>query len=77
MLIVGRAICGLGSAGLVNGGLTVLSALMPPYKLPLVLGVNVGLGQVGLACGPLVGGALTEYASWRWCRHTFLSGMNR
>ncbi|KAI4867402.1 MFS general substrate transporter [Hypoxylon rubiginosum] len=67
MFIVGRAIAGLGSSGLMNGALTMVAAILPPHRQPLVMGVNVGLGQVGIACGPLIGGAFTEYVSWRWC----------
>ncbi len=67
MLIVGRAIAGLGASGLMNGVLTILTAILPPHRLPRVMGLNVSLGQVGMACGPLIGGALTEYATWRWC----------
>lgn len=67
MLIVGRAVAGLGSSGLMNGIMTILAAILPPHKLPRVMGLNVSLGQIGMACGPLIGGALTEYASWRWC----------
>lgn len=67
MLIVGRAIAGLSASGLMNGVLTILAAILPPHRLPRVMGLNVSLGQVGMACGPLIGGALTEYATWRWC----------
>lgn len=59
MLIVGRAIAGLGSSGLLNGGLTILSSVLVPAKQPGFMGILVALGQLGIACGPLVGGAFT------------------
>lgn len=27
----------------------------------------IGVGQIGIVLGPLVGGAITEYSTWRWC----------
>lgn len=34
MLIIGRAVAGVGSAGLMNGGLTIVAALTPMSKRP-------------------------------------------
>ncbi|KAN0116823.1 efflux pump [Hyaloscypha variabilis] len=67
MLIIGRAIAGIGAAGLTNGALTILSACIPKQQLPVMFGIVLGLSQLGLALGPILGGTLTEYVSWRWC----------
>ncbi|KFY29990.1 hypothetical protein V494_08341 [Pseudogymnoascus sp. VKM F-4513 (FW-928)] len=67
MLIVGRAVAGLGGSGLANGALTVISASVPIHKRPAMMGVMMSVSQLGIVCGPLIGGALTQFASWRWC----------
>lgn len=67
MFIVGRAIAGMGASGISTGALTIISAVLPPRAQAKFLGVNMGLGQLGLALGPIIGGLFTEYVSWRWC----------
>ncbi|KAK3379645.1 major facilitator superfamily domain-containing protein [Lasiosphaeria ovina] len=67
MFIVGRAVAGMGSSGLNTGAFTIVAATLPPHIQPRVMGLTVGLGQLGLALGPIVGGLFTEYVSWRWC----------
>ncbi|KAL0942291.1 efflux pump [Colletotrichum truncatum] len=66
-MIAGRVVAGLGASGIMNGALTIVSASAPRDKQPLMVGTMMGLSQMGIVCGPLVGGALTQGASWRWC----------
>jgi len=67
MLIVGRAVAGMGASGLMNGGLTGIAACVPMVKRPAYLGVLISVAQIGIVLGPLIGGALTQYTTWRWC----------
>jgi len=67
MLIVSRAVAGLGGSGLMNGSLTIISNSVPLHKRPAYMGALIGIGQMGVVVGPLIGGAFTEYTTWRWC----------
>lgn len=67
MLILGRTVAGMGASGIINGALTIISAVVPMHKRPAMMGIMMGCGQMGLVAGPLIGGAFTQYVSWRWC----------
>ncbi|KAI1446975.1 efflux pump [Annulohypoxylon stygium] len=56
MLIVGRAIAGFGTAGITNGSITIISSCAPLEKRPALIGLTMGLMQLGLVAGPLIGG---------------------
>ena len=66
MLIAARATQGVGAAVVTPLTLTLLAEAFPPERRGLALGVWSGISGIGVALGPLVGGALTQLASWHW-----------
>lgn len=42
MLIGGRAIAGMGSSGLLNGGMTIIAGVVPLQKRPIYTGIYLG-----------------------------------
>ncbi|GAM91548.1 hypothetical protein ANO11243_096000 [Dothideomycetidae sp. 11243] len=66
-LIVGRAIAGLGGAGLSVGGASTNALVVPPPKRPLMLGIIGMTYCIAAVLGPLLGGVFTNELSWRWC----------
>ena len=69
MLIVGRAIQGMGTAGLQNGAFTIIAASAPLVKRPFLIGICQGIAQLGGVIGPLIGGALTQYTTYVYHPH--------
>ena len=67
MFIVGRAIAGIGGAGIVSGGLSVIALVTPTARRPLFTGLVTSLYAVGTVIAPIIGGAFTTHVSWRWC----------
>ncbi|KAK6837010.1 MFS general substrate transporter [Apiospora arundinis] len=67
MLIVGRAVAGMGTSGILNGAFTIIAGCSPMVKRPTLIGLLSGISQLGIVLGPLIGGALTEHSTWRWC----------
>ena len=64
-LIVARAVMGIGGALMWPAVLGMTFALLPEEKAGLAGGLILGVAGVGNALGPLIGGALTEFVSWR------------
>lgn len=66
-LIIGRAIAGLGNAGLFQGAVIIIVYIVPLHKRPQYMGVLGTVFGVASAIGLLLGGALTDGPGWRWC----------
>ena len=65
VLILARILQGIGAALLTPGSLAMIQGAFEPETAPCHR-LLVGLGSVAAAIGPFVGGALVQYASWRW-----------
>ncbi|MFC5835251.1 MFS transporter [Nonomuraea insulae] len=69
MLIAARALQGLGAGALLTVSMSVIRDMYPPSRMAGMVrmqSVMAGMLIVGMIGGPLVGGVLTDYASWRW-----------
>jgi len=67
MLIISRAVQGLGGAMLSPAALSILTATFSEGKeRNTALGVWGAVAGAGGAVGVLLGGVLTQYLSWRW-----------
>ncbi|KAL8794959.1 MAG: hypothetical protein Q9195_002541 [Heterodermia aff. obscurata] len=66
-LIMGRAIAGLGAAGIGSGTYTIIAFSSGPRNRPMftgIIGTSYGIAAV---VGPLLGGALADNFTWSWC----------
>ncbi|KAF7314643.1 Major facilitator transporter-like protein [Mycena kentingensis (nom. inval.)] len=66
-LIAGRAVSGLGAAGIFVSMLQIISQVTRLEDRPRLLGFFGALFGLSSIVGPLLGGAFVDNVSWRWC----------
>ncbi|MGW7262693.1 MFS transporter [Streptomyces sp. NPDC054842] len=66
VLVAARALQGVGGALLTPGSLALIQASFHPDDRARAVGLWSGLGGVGAAVGPFLGGWLVDGPGWRW-----------
>ena len=64
LLIAARALQGAGAAAVMPLSLALLAGAVPKERRPLAIGVWGGVAGLGVALGPLIGGAVVEGLTW-------------
>src|SRR3954471_15746065 len=65
-LVAARALQGVGGAIVAPLTLTLLAEAFPAERRGAALGIWSGISGMGIALGPLVGGAVVDGLSWQW-----------
>ena len=65
-LIAFRALQGLGAGGLIVGAQAIIGDVVSPRDRGRYVGLFGAVFGASTVLGPLIGGLLTEYLSWRW-----------
>ncbi len=66
-LILWRVIQGLGAALMQPASAAMVTSLYRDGERGRAMGIYVGISMAFLAVGPVLGGLMVEWLSWRWC----------
>ncbi len=64
-LIILRILQGLASAMIFGTSLAIITSVFPPGERGRAMGINITAVYLGLSCGPVAGGLLTQYLGWK------------
>lgn len=67
MFILGRAVAGVGAAGIMSGSPVLVAEYFPKHKRPMWTTIIISTKMVGIVTAPIVGGALIGWLGWRAC----------
>ncbi|MGW2396156.1 DHA2 family efflux MFS transporter permease subunit [Kitasatospora sp. NPDC001664] len=67
LLIVGRAVQGIGGGGLMVTAMALIADVIPLRERGKYQGALGAVFGVTTVVGPTLGGLFTDHASWRWC----------
>jgi EmrB/QacA subfamily drug resistance transporter len=65
-LVLFRAFQGLGAGGLMVGIMSVIGMMVSPRERGKYQGIMMSVMPAAMIGGPLIGGFITDHASWRW-----------
>lgn len=65
MLILSRALAGVGAAMIITTGLAIITSVFPPEERGQAIAAQTASIYLGISLGPLIGGVLTEHLGWR------------
>ena len=64
-LIILRIFQGFSSAMIFGTSMAILTSVFQPGERGKAIGINITATYLGLSCGPVIGGLLTQYLGWR------------
>lgn len=65
-LVLFRAFQGIGAGGLIVGIMSVIAMMLSPRERGKYIGFMMAVMPAAMIAGPLIGGFITDHASWRW-----------